>query len=170
MKFQIHVDAVPRQVEIKGDSVIVDGESVDADIARIGDTDRYSLILEGRSYTLHALRRGPGEWGVETGGHHHAVEVVDEALARALALTGGAGGKARARTLKAPMPGLVVKVEVSEGDAVEVGQGLVIVEAMKMENELTATAPGRVARVAVQAGDAVEKDQVLLEFEEEPDP
>ncbi|NNF26941.1 MAG: hypothetical protein HKN73_06975 [Gemmatimonadetes bacterium] len=67
------------------------------------------------------------------------------------------------------MPGLVVKVEVAEGDAVEVGQGLVVVEAMKMENELTATAAGTVARVAVNAGDAVEKDQVLLEFEQESD-
>lgn len=169
MKFQIHLDGAPRQVEVHGDSVTVDGERVEADIARVGDTDRYSLILQGRSYSLYAVRRAPGEWDVEAGGHHHGVEVVDEALARALALSGGAGGKGGARTLKAPMPGLVVKVEVGEGDAVEPGQGLVIVEAMKMENELTATAAGRVARVAVQAGDAVEKDQVLLEFEEEPD-
>ena len=67
--------------------------------------------------------------------------------------------------LSAPMPGLVVKVEVAEGDTVESGQGLVIVEAMKMENELTAETDSRVAGVRVAAGDTVEKGQVLVELE-----
>lgn len=169
MKFQIDVDGVPRQVEVSGGTVTVDGEVVEGTVARVGETDCYSVLLDGRSYSLQAVRNGPGQWLVENGGNHHSVRVVDEARARALALTGGAGGRARARTLKAPMPGLVVKVEVDVGEAVEEGQGLVIVEAMKMENELTAAAAGVVARVAVQAGDAVEKDQVLMEFEQDPD-
>ena len=63
------------------------------------------------------------------------------------------------------MPGLVVRVEVDEGDAVQEGQGVVIVEAMKMENELTAEAPARVKRVLVKAGDTVVKDQPLIEFD-----
>ena len=62
------------------------------------------------------------------------------------------------------MPGLVVKVEVAEGDAVHPGQGLLIVEAMKMENELKAEAAGFVARIHVGPGEAVEKDQVLIDF------
>ena len=169
MKFQIDVDGVPRQVEVLDGSVTVDGERVEGSAVRIGDTERYSVLLDGRSYAVQAERKGPGEWRFESGGHHRSVRVVDEAMARALALTGGAAGTARARTLKAPMPGLVVKVEVEEGDAVEAGDGLLIVEAMKMENELTAAAAGIVARIAVQAGDAVEKDQVLMEFEQDPD-
>jgi len=67
------------------------------------------------------------------------------------------------------MPGLVIKVEVQEGDAVVGGQGLVIVEAMKMENELKAEGEGRVARVLVAPGQTVEKDQVLVEFESPED-
>jgi pyruvate carboxylase subunit B len=63
------------------------------------------------------------------------------------------------------MPGLVVKVDVSAGDAVEPGEGVVIVEAMKMENELKAEAGGVVARVHVRAGDTVDKGQVLVDFE-----
>ncbi|MCE2397612.1 MAG: biotin/lipoyl-binding protein [Gemmatimonadetes bacterium] len=64
------------------------------------------------------------------------------------------------------MPGLVVRIEVKEGDEVEEGEALLIVEAMKMENELRATAAARVARVPVRPGQAVEKGQLLVEFEE----
>ena len=62
------------------------------------------------------------------------------------------------------MPGLVVKVEVAVGDRIEAGQGVVIVEAMKMENELRAEAPGVVAHVHVRPGQTVEKDQVLIDL------
>jgi biotin carboxyl carrier protein len=66
--------------------------------------------------------------------------------------------------LRAPMPGRIVKLLVAEGDAVVAGAGLVIMEAMKMENELSATRPGVVRRVHVKAGDVVERDAVLLEL------
>ncbi len=62
------------------------------------------------------------------------------------------------------MPGLVVRVLVAEGQAVAAGQGLLVLEAMKMENELRASGPATVARVGVQPGQAVEKGQVLVEF------
>ena len=67
--------------------------------------------------------------------------------------------------LRAPMPGLVIRIDVAEGDTVSPGDGLLIVEAMKMENELRAMAPARVRRVHVSAGDAVEKNQLLVEFD-----
>jgi biotin carboxyl carrier protein len=66
--------------------------------------------------------------------------------------------------LRAPMPGRIVKVLVAEGDEVVAGVGLVIMEAMKMENELSATRAGVVRQVLVKAGDAVERDAVLLEL------
>ena len=62
------------------------------------------------------------------------------------------------------MPGLVVRVEVAEGDEIRPGQGLVIVEAMKMENELRAEVAGRVVKIHVAAGAAVAKDQVLIDL------
>ena len=69
------------------------------------------------------------------------------------------------KALKAPMPGMVVRVEVEVGQTVAPGDGLVIVEAMKMENELKSEGAGRVSRVLVQPGQTVEKDQTLIEFE-----
>jgi pyruvate carboxylase subunit B len=79
-------------------------------------------------------------------------------------MTGAQEGSKGPKALRAPMPGLVVKVEVREGDTVFSGQGLVIVEAMKMENELKSERDGTVKRVAVEPGQTVEKDQVLVEF------
>jgi pyruvate carboxylase subunit B len=68
--------------------------------------------------------------------------------------------------MRAPMPGLIVRVDVTAGDEVRTGEGVVIIEAMKMENELRADGGGIVSRVLVEAGQAVEKGAVLVEFEE----
>ena len=66
--------------------------------------------------------------------------------------------------LRAPRPGMVIKIEVEEGQEISAGQGLVIVEAIKMENELRSPGEARVGRILVEEGTAVEKDQVLMEF------
>jgi pyruvate carboxylase subunit B len=71
---------------------------------------------------------------------------------------GGVGGK-----VKAPMPGLVLRVEVEEGDTVAAGAGLVVLEAMKMENEIKSPVAGRVAAVHVSGGQAVDKGMVMVE-------
>ena len=76
------------------------------------------------------------------------------------------GARQEFASLKAPMPGLVVRVAVEEGDAVEQGDTVLIVEAMKMENELRAAGAATVARVLAAPGDAVEKGQILAEFGE----
>ena len=77
-----------------------------------------------------------------------------------------AGDAAAEREVRAPMPGLVLRVLAAPGDAVEAGQGLVVLEAMKMENELTAPAAGTVAAVHAAAGDAVGKNDLLVELED----
>ncbi len=91
-------------------------------------------------------------------------EVVDERTHTTRAMTGNGAAAGGPRPVVAPMPGLVVRVEVSEGDMVSAGQGMVIVEAMKMENELLAEGPAVVQRVHVRDGEAVEKGQLLVEL------
>ena len=81
-------------------------------------------------------------------------------------LSGMAEGAAGTPALKAPMPGMVVQVAVQEGEAVERGATVLIVEAMKMENELRAAATATVKRILVAPGEAVEKGQTLVEFGE----
>ena len=80
-------------------------------------------------------------------------------------MTGAGAGALGPAPIRAPMPGLVVKVEVAVGDAVEEGQGMAIVEAMKMENELRAEGAGVVSSIHVAPGDTVAKDEVLIELE-----
>lgn len=107
-------------------------------------------------------------WTVEVAGQSRELLLLDR---RKLAMrrSGAGGGGADGPELNTPMAGKVVKYLVAVGDTVEQGQGVVIVEAMKMENELKAKGPARVATVEVADGEAVEKDAVLVTFEEAGD-
>ena len=92
-------------------------------------------------------------------------EVLDEAHARLAQVASARGGGHVRRELKAPMPGLVVKVLAQTGDSVEAGQPLVVLQAMKMENELSLPRGGTVSSVGVAAGQTVEAGQVLAVIE-----
>ena len=91
-------------------------------------------------------------------------EVVDERTRVIRTMTGNGTVLVGPRPVTAPMPGMVVRVEVTEGDTVSAGQGVVIVEAMKMENELRAEGPAVVGRVHVRDGEAVKKGQLLVDL------
>ncbi len=92
------------------------------------------------------------------------VEATDERTRHIRSLGGSSRGTAASGVLKSPMPGLVVRVAVAVGDEVAEGQGLVVLEAMKMENELKAPAAGVVASIRVAVGQTVDKGEVLLEL------
>lgn len=169
MRYTVTVGERTLQVEVGPEGLLVDGRPVEADLRPIPGTEIRSLLLDGVSHRLLARRKGAGEWEIHSGGRRLPAQVLDERMRAIRAMTGAASGPAGPRPLRAPMPGLVIRVEVTVGQAVEPGQGLVIVEAMKMENELRADAAGTVKGIRVAAGEAVEKDQLLIEFET-PDP
>jgi biotin carboxyl carrier protein len=165
VKFFVHIEGKRLQVEVSNGEVRVEGEAVDVELSPKTLSPIRGVRAGGRSLRLIPRRNGRGDWSMELEGARWRADVLDpgqEAIRAARKKVGGASGPA---PLKAPMPGLVVRVEVSEGDEVRAGQGLMIVEAMKMENELRAPAPGRVKAVRVTEGTAVEKDAVLIEFE-----
>lgn len=151
-------------VEVDGGRVVVDGREVQAHLSRVPGTPLRHLLLGGASVTVAMERREPGSWQVAVAGTQLEVEVIDERTRHIRSLTGGAAGPKAATHLKAPMPGLVVRVLVTPGQSVVPGQGLVVLEAMKMENELRCTTGATVQAVAVIPGQAVEKGQVLVEF------
>ena len=146
------------------DQLLVDGEPVPYSFEQVAD-GYYTLLLEGTSYSL-VLESGPGEGvRVHLAGRQLEVQVKDE---RALLLERFGlkeAGKAAQRTVHAPMPGLVLRVLVEPGQTVQEGDGLLVLEAMKMENELRAPADGAIAAVHVAPGDAVGKNELLVEFE-----
>ncbi len=111
---------------------------------------------------------GRGRWHLQVEGRVHQAEVLDPGQEFIRQARKAAGVGVGVPALKAPMPGLVVRVEVEEGQVVQAGDSLIIVEAMKMENELRAAASGVVTRIMAEVGAAVEKDTVLMEFDPLP--
>jgi biotin carboxyl carrier protein len=139
--------------------VAVDGNEFLVDGKKTGRTN-YSLIVDNRSFEIE-VDHTDDEYQVLVDGRNYHVHLVDERRV----LVGGAqsGSQLQGRQkVSVPMPGKVVAVLVSEGDKVEKGQGLVIVEAMKMENEVHSPTTGEVKEIKVKPGDTVEGDAVLL--------
>ena len=166
MKYVVLIDGQSIEVEVDGEQVTVAGETHQATLNVVPGTPLRQLMLDGRPLTLSVEALGRGRWALAPGGERFEVEVLDERTRHIRSLTGGGDQRRAADVLKAPMPGLVVRVQTSAGDTVIAGAGLIVLEAMKMENELKAAAPGVVKSVRVAPGEAVEKGQVLVEFEE----
>jgi pyruvate carboxylase subunit B len=164
MRYYVTMAGRTVEVELGSEGIRVDGEPAEVDLVEMDGTQVRSLLLNGKSYRVLAARKGRGSWNLHLYGRHLDARVVDERTRALEEMTGEPEGGQRLTVLRAPMPGLVVKVDVAEGDPVKEGQGLVIVEAMKMENELKSLGEARVKRVLVGPGDVVEKDQVLVEF------
>ncbi len=123
----------------------------------------YSLIVENKSFTVDVAEKDDA-YTVAYEGKSFQVSVLDERKAR----RGGAGaslGGADEKDVCSMMPGKVVELLVQAGDAVEKDQGVIIIEAMKMENEIRAPVAGTVKAVHVEAGQAVESGELLVELE-----
>jgi len=164
MRYHVTIGGRAFEVEIVSDGARVDGRPVAVSLAHSDGTPVRSLLAGDRAHRVVAERTAPGRWRLGLRGSQVEAEVLDERTRAIREMAGSAAAPAGPAPIVAPMPGMVVKIEVAEGDRVEAGQGVAIVEAMKMENELRASGAGRVTRVHVRAGDAVEKDQVLVDL------
>ena len=165
MKYVVLLNGQAIEVDVNGDTVTVEGRAYAASLGVINGTPLRQLLLDQAPLTLSVEGLGRGGWALTAGGERWEVEVIDERTRHIRSLAVGGNQLRAAGVLKAPMPGLVVRVQVEAGARVETGGSLVVLEAMKMENELKAASPGVVKAVRVAAGEAVEKGQVLVEFE-----
>ena len=164
MRYYVSIRDATFEVEIEEGGVRVDGEPVEISALQVAGTDVHSFLIDGESHRIVARSSGKGKWDLHLGGRHERVEVWDERTKTIREMLAALAGPVGPQAVRAPMPGLVVKVEVEEGELVEAGTGLLIVEAMKMENELSAEARARVGAIHVAPGQAVEKDQILMEM------
>ena len=136
----------------------VDGQMIELD-ARMIVTGVLSLVIDGKQFRCILDRDVDGE-GVIINGQRISFSIPDP---RSLAAqNGAAAGADGPRRVKAPMPGRVVRVLVTMGDEVAEGQGLVVIEAMKMQNELKSPKQGRVSRLAAEIGTTVAAGEVLV--------
>ena len=171
MKYFVRIGDEELEVTVDGETITLEGEApVTARLEDLAATP-YQLLKIGNQVHRVLGRRGDhrGQYDLSVEGFQLSVEALDE-RGRAIRQLSGASRKvAGASQLLAPMPGLVVRVNVAEGDAVRAGQGLVVMEAMKMENELRAAAAGVVRKIHVTPGNAVEKGALLLETDSNHD-
>jgi acetyl/propionyl-CoA carboxylase alpha subunit len=148
---------LPSSVLVGAMECVVDGNIIAAN-ARMLQPGVMSLVIDGKQY--RCVLDGDG---VLIGGRRFAFELNDPRSLQGRRSAGG--GAAGPRSVKAPMPGRLVRVLVAVGDEVVEQQGVIVIEAMKMQNELKSPKAGRVARVAVAVGDTVGAGDVLVVVE-----
>ena len=146
-----------------GVALTLNGEQLNARFERLGPSSGL-LILDGQTHVITFEQRGE-HIRITTGGIVQDAVVKDETALLLEQFGLDNADAAAGRVVHAPMPGLVLQVLVELGQSVEEGQGLVVLEAMKMENELRAPLSGSVAAVHVAAGDAVRKNALLVEID-----
>jgi biotin carboxyl carrier protein len=162
MKYIAVINEKEYEIEIDQENQItVNGETYEVDYRLLPEDGIISLLLKNRSLEAVVDEKEDDIWEILTHGELYSVKVQDEPAYR-LSQSRGGGLEDGDAAVKSPMPGLIVAVHVTEGDTVHKGDKVVILESMKMENELKAPIDGVVARVNVGAGDSVEKGQVLV--------
>jgi len=141
--------------------ITVDGVDYEIDFESISEQTVYSLLANNYSYEALVYESEEG-WQVLLHGSQYVLQVEDERERRLRASLGGGPPENVDFHLRAPMPGLIVTVPVSEGQMVEKGDVLVVLESMKMQNQLKSPRPGKVSRVQIKPGDSVEQRDTLL--------
>jgi pyruvate carboxylase subunit B len=167
VKYFVRVDGSEIELSIDGDEVQVDGFAVHARLSDVEGTPVRMLTVGDEVHRV-VVRPGAtrGRYTLWVDGFRHEVEALDERMHAIRELAAATTGPTGPEPLVAPMPGMIVRVLVQPGDVVQPGQGLVVMEAMKMENELRAATPASVRAVRAQPGSAVEKGALLIELEE----
>jgi biotin carboxyl carrier protein len=165
VKFEAQTNGETIPIEVTGTggrfTLTIAGEPVDVDARRTAE-GIWSILLAGAFHVAEVAEQD-GRYLVDVSGERYAIRVEEES--RYIIRTRGAQGGDRGQVVKAPMPGKVTLVEVTVGEEVAAGHGLIVLEAMKMENELKAQVAGTVKEIRVGVGQAVNPGDVLLIIE-----
>lgn len=165
MKYVVDLNGERTEVDVTGETVTVDGHGSLAGVEEIQGTP-VRIVTIGSEVHRVIVRRGPtrGTYTLWVDGFRFNGEALDERARTIRDITAVSAKASGPAPVVAPMPGLIVRVSAKVGDLVQAGQGVVVMEAMKMENELRASAGGTVKAINVEPGKAVEKGTVLVEF------
>lgn len=144
--------------DAKGQRILLDGQPVNADVVQVTPYT-ISVLLAGQAYEIHVTPSWDGTLKLQSGPDEFTAEIKDPRAWRGRQ-QGTLEAEGRQRIL-APMPGKVIRLLAKAGDEVEAGQGLIVVEAMKMQNEIRSPKKGKVERLLVQEGQTVETGEIL---------
>lgn len=168
MKYYVRIGHEELVVDIAADGVHFGDESLSAHVEDVSGTPVHMVTIGTEVHRVLVKRdreRGKGCYSLWVGGYRFDVEALDERSKIIRELSGDKNKITGPAPINAPMPGLIVRVNVQVGDEVQAGQGVVVMEAMKMENELRSSSAGRVKTILAQPGSAVEKGARLVELE-----
>ena len=154
------------EIDINKNGLSLDGKNVDTDIVKIG-LDKYHVLFNDGSFTIELLEKSETgkELSIAINGKRQTVSVKDDFDELLHKLGMDNLNQKKMNEVKAPMPGLVLRVMVKEGDTIKTGDALLVLEAMKMENIIKATGEGVVKKIVAQIKQAVEKNQLLMVME-----
>lgn len=162
MKFIMIIEGNEYSIEIIDEShVLLNGQLREVDFVSIYGQPVYSLIVDGKSYEA-SVYPDEDDWQVLLLGRLYQVRVDNELDMRLRTSGGRPINESAEYHLKAPMPGMIVAISITEDQLVEKGQVLVILESMKMQNEIKSPRAGKVHRIRVKTGEVVEQRQTLL--------
>jgi biotin carboxyl carrier protein len=165
MKYITTIDGKEFEIEVVDERRVRIGERLlQVDFESVSGQPVFSLILDGKSYESYVYQ-GDADWEVLLRGRQYQVSVEDEREKRLRAAAGAGITEGGEFHLKAPMPGLIVATLAEEGQAVTKGQVILILESMKMQNELKSPRDGVLGRVRVKIGESVEQKQTLLSIQ-----
>lgn len=158
-------DSFDFEATVKQDLLSLNNKAVKADVAKLG-ANSYHIISQNRSYRVEVVTfdRAAKTASIKINGNAYQIKAKDQfdALLEQLGLSNLNSSKVS--DIKAPMPGLVLKVLVAEGDEIKKGDNLFVLEAMKMENIIKAPADAAIKNIKIKPGDKVEKGQLLILF------
>jgi biotin carboxyl carrier protein len=172
MKFIVRIDDQQKTVVVNENNghydIEIDGTPYQVDCGYFGDKNNLSLLIDNKSYLIESapVKAEDGRYYARVMGRHYDVEVLDELLVAVRDAEGTTEDPA-GYTIVSPMPGLILEVKVAVGDRVEAGAPVVIMEAMKMQNELASEVSGVVKEVNIKAKDAVDSQTPLVMIEKE---
>jgi acetyl/propionyl-CoA carboxylase alpha subunit len=166
VKYVVRIGGETHDVVLDGDGVHIDGDDVAAHVVPLDGTP-VRMVTIGDEVHRVVVRPGAarGLYTLWLDGYRFEAEALDERTRTIRDLSAASATAAGPAPLIAPMPGLVVRVTAEVGQQVQAGQGLVVMEAMKMENELRVQVAGRVRTVLIAPGSVVEKGALLIELE-----
>lgn len=163
MKYVTTVNEKEYTIEVVDDQHVRIGDRlIQVNFEPVSGQPVFSLIMDGKSYESFVYEGEDEDWQVLLRGRLFQVKVEDEREKRLRVAAGGGVSEGGEYMMKAPMPGLIVALSVEEGQEVEKGQVLVILESMKMQNELKSPRAGKIGRIRVKAGESVEQKQTML--------
>ncbi len=162
MKYQTIVSGITYDIDINEDGrILVNGEERAIDFRVLRQGELYSLLLDHLSFEAVVEERDD-QYHISMGGDLYEVRVTDERSRRLESAFMAFGNSSGEVVIRAPMPGLIARIPVVEGQTVTKGETVAILESMKMENELKSPRDGVVHRISVAPGDSVEQNKVLV--------